>query len=100
MLDYIVGVKEYRLGIDKDVSKIGIKVISDNILELHLKKVYLNFLQILTHSSFVVLHKSMRDLKDFNEKTIIGNGPYSLVKKNNDVMEFRKNENYWDSKKC
>lgn len=96
MLDIIKGAKDFRTKKNKDPNSVGIKVISDSILEVELEDSFSHFLQILSHSTFVPIHPKYRKERFLNEKNLISSGPFVLTKLSDDSMEFEKNPFYYD----
>lgn len=82
----IVGTKEVE-----SASKIsGIKVISDNILEISLDKAYPSLLFILTMPSWGVISKDAFELNS----GLVGSGPMKLLKQTSDMILLERNASY------
>jgi len=100
LLDSIVGAKEYRTGKLTDKEELGIKVISDSILEVTLTHPAGHFLKILCHHSFVPMHPDFLHVRDWKAlSSIPGNGPYYITSRGEEELILKKNELYWDEKK-
>ncbi len=93
--DVIQGAKKYRQG-DRQ-AEVGIRVIDDHTLEVELENPASHFLKLLTHLSFSPLHPRYIGQKDWDRtSTIIGNGPFYIVKRTRDELVLKRNELYWD----
>lgn len=98
LLDIIEGAREYRLGQMEDGGRVAITAKDDKTLEVRLKKPAPHFLKILCHHSFSPLHPKMAEIEDWtNLESVIGNGPFTIIRNNNEQMLLRKNQLYWDS---
>jgi oligopeptide transport system substrate-binding protein len=96
--DIIKGAKAYRLGQNNDPDSVGIRAISDYILEVELEKPAAHFLKLLCHMSFVPVHPEYYNTEGWeNNKSIIGNGPYFIYSKDDSEIVLLKNNLYWDS---
>jgi len=99
LFDIIAGAEDYRTGKNPDPGSVGIKVLSEKVLEVQLAKPATHFLQILCHHSFVPIHPEMQNVSDWNSlPSILGNGPYYIISKSDSEIVLRKNELYWDRK--
>jgi len=96
-LDIIKGAYDYRTGKNPDPDSVGIKVISDHLLEVELEKPASHFLKLLCHMTFVPIHPSYMDKNDWNNNTtLISNGPYQYSVPAPDKIVMIKNNYYWD----
>ncbi len=96
--DIIKGAKEYRLGQISDPDLVGIRVISDLVLEVELEHPAAHFLKLLCHMSFVPIYPKYHNIDGWEDNSsIIGNGPYFIYKKDDSEIVFLKNNLYWDS---
>jgi len=96
--DVIKGAKDYRLGRITDPDLVGIRVISDYVLEVELEDPAAHFFKLLCHMSFVPIHPKYHNIEGWeNNSSIIGNGPYFIYKKDDSEIVFLKNNLYWDS---
>jgi oligopeptide transport system substrate-binding protein len=95
--DIIEGAREYRTGVNKNPGSIAIRAINDFTLEVRLLAPAAYFTRLLCHSSFVPIHRSLRFVQDWSGRTIIGNGPYTLVNHNDRELRMKKTPGYWDS---
>lgn len=94
--DIIKGVQEYRQ--DRDEDKIGIKVLSDKVLEVTLVKPADHFLKILCHMSFVPIHPSYIGKTGWGKNTnLITNGPYHMLNWTKEELLLSRNNLYWDA---
>ncbi len=93
--DLIKGARSYRQG-DPNAA-VGIRVIDDHTLEVELEKPASHFLKLLTHLSFSPLNPRTLAQKDWDKApSIIGNGPFYIVKRTRDELVLQRNELYWD----
>ena len=98
--DIISGVKNYRLGKNKDISKVGISIISDDVLQVTLENPVPYFTRLLCHHSFSPVHPLMQKQRDWskNPSSILVNGPYMIKSADREKIILVKNPHYWDSK--
>ena len=97
LFDVIKGVKDYRAGRTKDTSQVGIRAISDKLLEVELDKPAPHFLKMLSHISFLPIDPSLLKQKDWNSaRTVIGNGPFTITNRTDQEILLDKNPKYWD----
>jgi oligopeptide transport system substrate-binding protein len=97
LFDVIQGARSYRLGRGSR-EEVGIRAVSDKILEVKLERPAAHFLKLLCHMSFAPIHESYRDRKDWDgDAPLIGNGPYYLDERSRFELVFRKNKLYWDA---
>jgi oligopeptide transport system substrate-binding protein len=97
LFDVIQGARSYRLGRGSR-EDVGIRAVSDKVLEVKLEKPAAHFLKLLCHMSFAPIHESYRDREDWDgDSTLIGNGPYYLHERSRFELVFRKNKLYWDA---
>ncbi|MGA2974101.1 MAG: peptide ABC transporter substrate-binding protein [Spirochaetia bacterium] len=95
--DVIKGAHDYRTGAQKDPSTVGIKAISDTVLQVELESPAAHFLKLLTHISFLPLHPSLlRSTGWENAPTVIGNGPFVIKSRTDAEIVLEKNPYYWD----
>jgi len=98
LFDVIKGARAYRAGELKDPAKVGVRAISDRVLEVELEKPAPHFLKMLTHISFVPLHPSLVRSTGWNSaRTVIGNGPFVITRRTDSEIVLDKNPLYWDA---
>jgi oligopeptide transport system substrate-binding protein len=96
LFDVIKGARAYRLG--EEGEELGIRVVSDTVLEVELEKPARHFLKILCHLSFVPLHPGYQDKQDWGRAPVlITNGPFYLASRDENGLVLRKNKLYWDA---
>ncbi len=96
LFDIIKNAKPYRLGTMKDPEQVGVKALSNTLLEITLEKPASHFLKILCHHSFSPVHSSVRDQQDWSSySSFPGNGPFYIIRKNPDRMVLTRNNLYW-----
>lgn len=99
LLDIITGAEDYRNGTNTDPSMVGVKAIDDFTLRVELDVPAEHFLKILCHHSFVPVHPSFLDKREWTDlPSAPGNGPYYILKKQHDSLILVKNLLYWDEK--
>jgi peptide/nickel transport system substrate-binding protein/oligopeptide transport system substrate-binding protein len=97
LFDVIKGARAYRNGQKVEV---GIRVVSDRVLEVELEKPAGHFLKLLCHMAFSPLHSRYREREGWDtEPYLIGNGPYFLAERSAGELLLKKNRLYWDAKK-
>ena len=97
LLDVIKGARAYRTGTLKDATQVGIKAVSDSVLQVDLESPAAHFLKLLTHFAFLPLHPSLVGSTGWNKaQTVIGNGPYVIKSRTATDIVLEKNPYYWD----
>ena len=97
LLDVIKGAKEFRTGITDDEDSVAIEALDNYKLKVTLSEPAEHFLKILCHHSFVPIHPSFINKKDWSDMpSAPGNGPYYIYKKSDKKIELIKNVLYWD----
>ncbi len=96
--DIIKGARDYRLGKSKKSENVGIKAIGERTLIVTLDTPAGYFTKMLCHSSFVPIHKSLRNKRTWLPSEVIGNGPFTLASKDAEAMVLVKSNTYWDAK--
>lgn len=98
LFDIVKGAREYRLGLTDNADGLGIRVISDKILEVELVEPSPHLLKILCHHSFVPIHPGMLYRRDWSAvNSIPGNGPFYLYRRTEGEILLLKNQLYWDA---
>ena len=107
MLYYLVNAEEFHNGSIDDFSKVGVKAIEDNILQVTLKEPTPFFLGLLSHYSTWPVHKPTvlkhGSIDDRNGQwtrpgNFVCNGPFNLKTwELNKKIVVEKNPLYWDS---
>ncbi len=98
LFDVIKGARDYRTGKLKDPSQVGIKAVSDTLLEVDLDKPAPHFLKMLSHISFLPIDPVLLKQKDWNDsRTVIGNGPFTITNRTDQEILLDKNPRYWDA---
>ncbi|HUV06876.1 MAG TPA: peptide ABC transporter substrate-binding protein [Spirochaetia bacterium] len=95
--DVIKGARAYRMGETTDTDTIGIRAVSDRVLDVELEAPAAHFLKVLCHMSFVPIYPKYHKDKDWEARSsIVGNGPFYIYEKNDQEIVFLKNNLYWD----
>ncbi|HOV37210.1 MAG TPA: peptide ABC transporter substrate-binding protein [Spirochaetales bacterium] len=98
LYDIIEGANEYRTGKNPDPESVQIKALTEKRLQVVLEYPSTHFLKILCHHSFVPIHPSLLDKKDWNTlPEVPGNGPYVLAEKGPNTWVMKKNPYYWEA---
>jgi oligopeptide transport system substrate-binding protein len=98
LFDVIKGAYAYRTGAQKDRATVGIKAVSDGVLQVQLESPAAHFLKLLTHIAFLPLHSSLLASSGWeNASTVIGNGPFVLKSRSDTEIVMDKNPQYWDA---
>ncbi len=98
--DIIKGATEYRTGLSGSPEAVGIRAISDTILEVELSRPVGHFLYMLCHMAFVPLHPEYHSSSGWGTAgLIVGNGPFRMTRWTDQEMRLVKNRYYWDEKK-
>ena len=93
--DLIKGARAFRQG--QAEAEVGIRVVDDHTLVVELEQPASHFLKLLTHLSFSPLNPRTLARKDWDRApTIIGNGPFYIVKRTREELLLKRNELYWD----
>jgi oligopeptide transport system substrate-binding protein len=97
LFDVIKGARAYRNG---QQAEVGIRVVSDRVLEVELEKPAGHFLKLLCHMAFAPVHSSYRQRQGWDaDPYLIGNGPFFLAERSAGELLLKKNRLYWDAKK-
>lgn len=98
LYDIIAGARDYRTGKNPDPNSVQIRVLSEKHLQVVLEHPATHFQKILCHHSFVPIHPSLLEQKDWNTlPEVPGNGPYQIVDQKPDTWILKKNPHYWDA---
>ncbi len=96
-LDVIRNAESFRNG-EVPADQVGIEAISDTELKVVLKHSTAHFPNLISHTSFAVLHPSLLTQEDFwLVEDIPTSGPYLIVEKSKEGLLLEKNEFYWDA---
>jgi peptide/nickel transport system substrate-binding protein/oligopeptide transport system substrate-binding protein len=100
LMDIVVGASEYRTGEQSDPATVGIRAISDRVLEVRLEQRATHFLRILCHHSFVPVHASLLESGGWDEPTSIPtSGPYVVSSADETAIVLTENPEYWDRRR-
>jgi len=96
LLDVIQGAAEYNAG-QIPADQVGIRVLSDTELQVQLKEPAPQFLSILCHYSFSLIHPVLLDLDDWSSLIHMPvSGPYQIQSRSAKQIVLEKNPRYWD----
>jgi peptide/nickel transport system substrate-binding protein/oligopeptide transport system substrate-binding protein len=96
LFDVIKGARAYR---NAQKGEVGIRVVSDKLLEVELEKPAGHFLKLLCHMAFAPVHPSYLGKKGWDAgERLIGNGPFFLAGRSSQELRLEKNRLYWDAK--
>ena len=95
LFDVIKGAPEYRKGTLRDPGKVGIRAVSDHVLEVELAQPASHFLNMLCHMSFVPVPAELRKKTVWGRHEIVGNGPFAITKWTDEELVLEKNPHYW-----
>ena len=97
LFDVIDGVREYRNSDDPDPSRVGIQAVNNTTLRVRLRNPASHFIRVLAHHSFVAVHPSLLDIRDWSRvDSLPVNGPYQFVSRQDDQWVVERNPRYWD----
>lgn len=107
MLYPVVNAKEYSEGKVTDFDKVGIKALSDSVLQITLANPTPYFLQLLDHSSTYPLHRPTIEkwgkadesyTRWTRPENLVGNGPFKIDEwRLNKVLTVERNDLYWNN---
>jgi peptide/nickel transport system substrate-binding protein/oligopeptide transport system substrate-binding protein len=97
LFDIIVGARNYRLGRQRDTSRVGIEAPDAQTLIVRLTAPASFFPSMLCHHSFSPIHPSMLDKKNWSREPPVSNGPFRIQELDNSRIVMVKNEQYWDA---
>jgi peptide/nickel transport system substrate-binding protein/oligopeptide transport system substrate-binding protein len=97
LFDIIVGARNYRLGRQRDASRVGIEAPDAQTLIVRLTAPASFFPSMLCHHSFSPIHPSMLDKKNWNREPPISNGPFRIQEQDSSRIVMVKNDQYWDA---
>lgn len=96
LFDVIKGVSEYRSGELDDPRRVGIRALSDRVLEVELEEPADHFLKVLAHHSFSAIHSSYLGALNWDRAgQLIGNGPFKVTSWTDRALVLDRNEHYW-----
>ena len=96
LFDVIEGVAEYRSGAVDDPRRVGIRAVSDRVLEVELAEPADHFLKVLAHHSFSAIHPSYLGALNWDRAgQLIGNGPFRVTSWTERELALERNEHYW-----
>lgn len=96
LFDIVKGAYEYRTGKTDSPEDVGIRVISDHIIEIELTEPAEHFLKILCHHSFSPLHpKFLKQRRWSNKSAVLSNGPFYVLSHSEEEIILAKNRLYW-----
>ena len=96
LFDVIEGVAEYRSGALADPDQVGIRALSDRVLEVKLAEPADHFLKVLAHHSFSAIHPGYIGALNWDRAgQLIGNGPFRVTSWTDQEMRLERNEFYW-----
>jgi len=97
LLDVIKGAGDYRTGRMRDPSVVGIRAVSDTVLEVELAEPAGHFLSMLCHMAFVPVYPGYQGRSGWDRTaSIVGNGPFVMESRGPNEMILVKNPYYWD----
>jgi peptide/nickel transport system substrate-binding protein/oligopeptide transport system substrate-binding protein len=98
LFDLIKGAQDFRMGTQKDPSKVGLKAVSDSVLEVTLESPASYFLKVLCHHSFSVLHSRALKRGAWDaDKGLPVSGPFSIALASAAEIGLVKSPYYWDA---
>jgi oligopeptide transport system substrate-binding protein len=101
-LFYLKNAEAYNTG-KANADAVGVRALDARTLEVTLEQPTAYFLSLTAFHTYYPVHKatvSGNSKWAADPKTIIGNGPFKIVKwRHNSKIEFAKNEHYWDAAK-
>ena len=96
LFDVIKGVAEYRSGELNDARRVGIRAVSDRVLEVELTEPADHFLKVLAHHSFSAIHPGYLGALNWDRAgQLIGNGPFRVTSWTERELVLERNEHYW-----
>ena len=96
LFDVIKGVAEYRSGELDDAERVGIRALSDRVLEVELAEPADHFLKVLAHHSFSAIHPSYLGALNWDRAgQLIGNGPFKVSTWNDRELVLDRSDHYW-----
>jgi len=97
LLDVIEGAHAYNRG-EIPAEEVGITALSDTVLQVSLKEPAPQFLSILCHYSFSLVHPLLLNLEDWATPIHLpSSGPYAMVSRSDQKVVLEKNPYYWDA---
>ena len=102
-LFYIKGAEKYNSGDEKDFSKVGLKALADDRLQVELRSPTAYFLFLTSYHTLSPLHQKTVEkhgVQWTRPQNIVSNGPFRMtVWKPNSQIVLERNEKYWDASK-
>jgi len=106
LFDVIEGARDYRNGVTRDASTVGIRAVNARTLVVRLSSPASFFPAMLCHHSFSPIHPSMinrtdwspgKDTKDWIPP--VSNGPFRIMSMDEQSIVMQKCGQYWDREK-
>ena len=98
LFDVIQGAAAYRNGSNGDPLSVGIRALTDTLLEVKLERPASHFLSMLPHMTFAPVHESYRSAEGWGEAApLVTNGPFVLSSWTDSEIHLERNLIYWDS---
>lgn len=98
LFDVVKGAYEYRTGSITDPEEVGIRAVSEGVIEIELNEPADHFLKILCHHSFAPLHPKFLKQRRWNKDTaVLSNGPFYILSYTEEEIVLAKNQLYWDA---
>jgi peptide/nickel transport system substrate-binding protein/oligopeptide transport system substrate-binding protein len=97
LFDIIEGARNYRLGLLRDSSQVGIAAPDSRTLVVRLNAPASFFPSMLCHHSFSPIHPSMLNREDWSAAPPVSNGPFYILSNEENRMILVKNKLYWDA---
>jgi oligopeptide transport system substrate-binding protein len=100
LFDPIKGAKAFRIGVEKDPKKVGIRATAEKTLEVELEKPATYFLKALCHIAFLPVYPPYLKARDWGgSASVVGNGPFAIISRSAAEIVLEKNAKYWDAGK-
>jgi len=96
LFDVIEGARDYRNGVFRDSSRVGIVAVDARTLVVRLNSPAAFFPAMLCHHSFSPIHSSMVNKTDWSQMPLVSNGPFRLTSVNEESIVMQKCTQYWD----
>jgi len=103
LFDVIEGARDYRNGVTRDVSRVGIRAVDTRTLVVRLSSPASFFPAMLCHHSFSPIHSSMINRAEWSPQRTggnwippVSNGPFRIMSMDAESIVLQKCGQYWD----
>ena len=95
-LDVVKGARDFRTGKNPDPASVAVRAMDERTLVVELEAPAAYFTRLLCHTAFVPAHRSLRGVRSWDSRAVVGNGPYRIRSFGDQELVLELSETYWD----